>query len=164
MNTKLIRAALLILLLSGCSAPKYLPSPDTIDVNAYGSYIKLKQMSGSKLYGELIAIDSIRLVVLTNEEKNLVAIPVRTVEKFNLSYAKSKHYGWTIPLGILTPFINGFYSIFTLPLHLIVSITTTVSGEKAFTYSDKNMTYDQLKMFARFPQGLPQGFNMAEVK
>lgn len=67
-------------------------------------------------------------------------------------------------MGMLLPFIHGAISIFTLPIHLIVTITATATGENAFKYSDKNMTYDKLRMFARFPQGIPPNIKLANIK
>jgi hypothetical protein len=53
---------------------------------------------------------------------------------------------------------------YTAPINLIVTISITVSGETAFQYSDKNITYDILKMFARFPQGIPPNMDLASIK
>jgi hypothetical protein len=39
-----------------------------------------------------------------------------------------------------------------------------VGGETAYTYSEKNMTFNSLKMFARFPQGIPVGIDLAAIK
>jgi hypothetical protein len=67
-------------------------------------------------------------------------------------------------VGFLLPFIHGWYSIFTIPIHLIVTISVTASGENAFKYNNKKMTYEELKMFARFPQGIPPDIDLANVK
>ncbi|PKP48586.1 MAG: hypothetical protein CVT94_07790 [Bacteroidetes bacterium HGW-Bacteroidetes-11] len=164
MKTKIFIIVLTAIVISSCSSPGYLPSSDKIDVNEYGSYIKLTQNNKSIIDGELIAIDSNQIVVLTDKEKICITVPVGEVKKFSLEYAKPKHYGWSIPVGFLLPFIHGWYSIFTIPIHLIVTISVTASGENAFKYNNKKMTYEELKMFARFPQGIPPDIDLANVK
>jgi hypothetical protein len=164
MKTKIIIIGLIAIAISSCSSPKYLPSSDKIDVSEYGSYIELLQMNKSMIDGELIAIDRNQIVVLTNKEKTCVTVPVSEVKRFSLEYAKPKHYGWSIPVGLVLPFIHGWYSILTIPVHLIVTISVTAAGEKAFKYNNKKMTYDELRMFARFPQGIPPDIDLASLK
>ncbi|MFM8347985.1 MAG: hypothetical protein ACKOAR_08070, partial [Bacteroidota bacterium] len=62
-----------------------------------------------------------QITVMIAESNRFVTIPVREVDHFKLRYARPKHYGWTIPLGILLPLMNGFYALFTLPIHLVVT-------------------------------------------
>lgn len=163
MKTKIF-IIILIVITNSCSTPAYLPSSDKIDVNEHGSYIELYQKNKIMLDGELIALDSNQIVILTGLDKNCAIVPMSEVKKFRLEYAKPKHYGWIIPLGIFLPLIHGYYSVLTLPAHLLVTIAVTVSGENAFTYSSKTMTFDELKMFARFPQGIPPGIELAGIK
>ncbi len=165
MKTNLIIALLIAVLLSSCGAPWYVPTYKKIDVNEYGSRIKLSRKSNLALIkGELIAIDSNNIIVLTEVPRLCVTIPVNDVLRFKLKYAKlDKHYGWTIPTGLALPFIHGFVSILTIPLHLIVTITVTASGENAFTYNKRKMDFEQLKMFARFPQGIPANVELTNI-
>jgi hypothetical protein len=93
-----------------------------------------------------------------------VTVYIDEVKRFVLRYAKPKHYEWTIPLGIINPFIHGYYALITLPMHLIVTITESTLGENAFKYSDKNMTYGKLRMFARYPQGIPPEIDLTSIK
>ena len=164
MKTNFALIILLLIIFTSCSTPGYLPTSSGIDVNEYGSYIKIIQKSASKIKGELIAIDNNRIVVLVEETKKCMVISLNDVSHFKLRYAKPKHYGWTIPAFIVYPLIHGYYSIASIPIHLIVTISVTVSGESAFMYSDKNMTYEKLKMFARFPQGIPPNVDLASIK
>ena len=164
MKTKILLTGLLAIIISSCTSPRYLPSSDKIDINQNGSYIIIISKKTAYIDGELIAIDSNKIVILSESKNKCMTVPINDVKRFILRYAKPKHYGWTIPLGILLPFIHGFYSVFTFPIHLIVTISVTSSGESAFKYSKKNMTYDKLKMFARFPQGIPPNIDLANIK
>jgi len=164
MKTKIALLGLLIVFFSSCTTPKYLPSSNKVDVNEYGSYIKIIHKTASNIDGELIAIDSNKIVVLTEGTKKCMTVSLSDVKHFKLRYAKPKHYGWTIPTFLVYPFIHGYFSVFTIPIHLIVTISVTVTGENAFKYSDKNMTYEKLRMFARFPQGIPPNVDLASIK
>jgi len=152
----------LFLTMSSCVAPKYLPKPDQIDINNHGSYIKLYGKSGVIVGGEFIAIDSNEIVVLYND--TCKSVPLTDIVRFKLRYAKSKPYGWAMPAGVVLPFIHGLFSMFTLPLHLVVTISVSASGERAYRYNNKNMNYDDLKMFARFPQGIPSTIKKEDIK
>jgi hypothetical protein len=164
MKTNIALIGLLIIFFISCTSPSYLPSSDKIDVNEYGSYIKISHKTAPNIDGELIAIDSNKIVVLTEETKKCITVSLSEVEHFSLRYAKSKDYGWTIPLFVVLPFFHGLFSIFSMPIHLIVTISVTASGEYVFKYSDKNITYEKLRMFARFPQGIPPNINIASIK
>jgi hypothetical protein len=164
MKTKIIITGLLAIIISSCTSPRYLPSADKIDVNEYGSYIKINQDTKSHIEGELIAIDSNKIVVLSGMKQICVSVPVKDVRRFILQYAKHKDYSYTIPIYSLATLAHGYWLILTAPVNLIVTTSVTVSGASVFKYSDKNMTYDKLKMFARFPQGIPQNIDIATIK
>lgn len=164
MKIKIIITGLFAIIISSCTSPRYLPSSDKIDVNEYGSYISITRKKTSNIDGELIAIDSNKIIVLTENTKKCVTVPVNEVERFSLRYAKPKNYEWTIPVYTLSTISHGNYIILTAPVNLIVTISVTVAGKNAFKYSDKNMTYDKLKMFARFPQGIPTNIGIESIK
>lgn len=164
MRNKIIIAGLIAIIISSCTSPRYLPSSDKIDVNEYGSYIKIIRQTTANIDGELIAIDSNKIVVLSQSENKCLTVPITDVKRFKLRYAKPKHYGWSIPVYTLATIGHGLFLIFTAPINLIVTISVTASGESAFKYSDKNMTYEKLKMFARFPQGIPTNIDIASIK
>ena len=164
MKNKILFIGLLTLIISSCTSPRYLPSSDKIDVNEYGSYIKIVHKTASNIDGELIAIDSNKIIVLAEDTKKCMTVPISEVKRFSLRYAQPKHYGWTIPVFTLATIAHGWFLILTAPVNLIVTISVTAGGENAFKYSDKNMTYDKLKMFARFPQGIPTNIDIANVK
>jgi len=167
MNNKLIIAVLsLAVAISSCTAPRYLPKSDEIDINQYGSYINIKRTAGTNIKGELIAVDVQNIFVLTKIDhiRQTVIIPVREIKRFELRYAKPKHYGWTIPVYTLTTIGHSYGMLLTAPINLIVTISVAASGATAFKYSDKEMTYEKLKMFARYPQGIPSSIEISIIK
>ena len=166
MKIKILLTAILVSVLGGCTVPGYLPEAEQIGENQYGSYITVNGINDSVVKGELIEIDSTRLIVLVNTDsiKRAETLQTKEISRFTLLYAKPKKYGWTIPVYTLATFFHGLFLAFTAPINLIVTITVTSSGMQAFQYSEKEMTYEKLKMFARFPQGLPPGINIENIK
>ena len=164
MINRIILTGSLIFILGSCSSSYYLPSFEKINVNEHGSFIRIKSQTKSNIEGELISIDNNNIIILSNHTNQCESIFLKDVKHFKLRYAKPKHYGWTIPSTIILPFIHGYYSVITFPINFIVTVIVTTSGEIAFTYNNKNMTFDKLKMFARFPQGLPSNIDIANLK
>lgn len=152
------------LLFSNCTFPKYLPYAEGVGTNEYGSYINIILPHGDVVEGELIAIDSSNIVVLIEESRSCTTLSLSEVKKFRLRYAKSRNYGWSIPVFTLSTLSHGVGAGITLPLNLIVTIVITATGQSAFQYNQKNMTYDKMRMYARFPQGIPRNVSIQSIE
>lgn len=167
MKTRLLLSGLfLAIVMCSCLSPAYLPKYNTIDENRFGSYINIHQKDGPSVQGELLAINGQQLIVLTEHKniKKFVVVPVNLISNFQLRYAQPRHYGWSIPLFTGVTVLHGWYSAITAPLNLVGTIIVTVSGEDAFMYNQKQLSYTELKMFARFPQGLPPNIVVESIK
>ncbi len=167
MERKLIILGIVLAFLSSsCKAPAYIPEAEEIGVNEFGSYITVNLPEGLQVEGELIAIDSLNIKVLTKEKdiKQFVTIPTADISSFRLTYAQPKQYGLAIPGSALLSISHGYFAIFTLPANIVVTSIITARGAKAFTYSEKHMSWEDLKMFARFPQGIPNHIEVADIK
>ncbi|MCA0445131.1 MAG: hypothetical protein LCH54_02755 [Bacteroidetes bacterium] len=162
MKTNLI-SVFLLLLISGCSSPKYLPVSDDIDVATHGAFIKMIRDEKPTLAGELIAIDTATIYYISDKTKSCDSVRVKEFDHFILKYAKPPQYGWAIPAGVVLPFIHGLVSYASLPVHLIVTISVVGSGENAFKYSDENLSFEKLHWYARFPQGIPPGIKPNDI-
>jgi len=166
MKTKTGFLALLVFLLSGCNIglPKYLPTPDQLGVNEYGSYISITMQQGSTLHGELIAVDNDSIVVLKKSTNACIVMPVSGVKRFSLNYAQPKNYGWAIPLYSLLTISHGWFMIFSFPVNLIATAIIYSEGKNAFRYRTHEISLESLKMYARFPDGIPPGIDLAGIK
>jgi hypothetical protein len=137
-------------------------------VNEYGSYIAIRSRKGGLVAGELIAIDSTHIVVLPDPKRKIpqpcVSFPVNNVRQFTVQYAKNKNYSLTIPLYTLATLGHGFFSILTAPVNVIVTGAVTASAKNEFRYRKKQITFKELPMFARFPQGIPPNIDIASIK
>ena len=154
----------LIVFFSSCNTPKYLPDVKAIGLESHGSYIKINHKSSAQIHGELIAVENNNIYVLLNESKRCLKIPVAEIKNFKLRYAQPAHYGWSIPIFSAVSLVHGILATFTLPLNLIITTAVTISGENDFRYNQKSISLKNLKMFARFPQGIPENIDLASIK
>jgi len=130
MKTSLIIAGLFsVLFLGSCSNAAYLPRPEEIDVNRYGSFITVFRTTGKNVRGELIAADSSKLVVLDKVKKTIVPtiIPVKEMKNFELTYAQPKNYGWTIPVFTLVTIAHGWWLMITMPVNFLVTLWVSIN-------------------------------------
>ena len=158
MKTKVYLAIILLVIFAvGCTTPQYLPQSREVDVNQQGSYIKITPIQGANVKGELLAVDTATLIVLadTNEQKIVKFVPLIKVKDFTLRYARSKKYWWTILAYTALCATHGFWAVITAPLNLIITTAISLTSANDFTYSMNDISYDQLRMFARFPGGIP---------
>lgn len=156
---------ILMLLLGSCKAPAYLPESEDIGTHAFGSYITIDLNEGKDLEGELISIDEEALLVLPKQgDLNIQSVPAENIKSFTLMYAQPKNYGWSIPVSVLITASHGVFAVFTAPINIVVTSVVTSRGQKAFTYRDQDISMEELKMFARFPQGLPPQIEVVDLK
>lgn len=156
--------ALFMLLFSSCSTSYYLPKPAEIDIYPYGSLIKIQHKTQGKLSGELIALDKNEIIILTNRERTGLKIPLEDIKSFRLKYARANNYSWTIAAGTVLALSHGAIALFTLPINWATTIAVVISAENDFQYKNTDITYEQLQMFARFPQGLPEHIDLSNIK
>jgi hypothetical protein len=151
---------------SSCSVydPAYVPGAESLTESVHGSYLVLESKDGNHISGELIAVDSSGVVLLSSREKKCVTVPRNSIAWYSLHYAKAKNYSWTIPVYSLFTLSHGIFLVFTLPLNLITTSSITNGGIRSYRYTKKNFTLDQMKDFARFPQGIPAGVSVGEIR
>lgn len=161
----IILGIVLALLSSSCKAPAaYLPEAGEIGASEFGSYIILNLSEGSGIEGELIAIENEMLIVLSEVNDQMQTILIEDINSFKLMYAQPKNYGLAIPASVLLTLTHGNFALFTAPVNIAVTGIITTRGTRAFTYNEKTITWEDLKMFARFPQGLPPNIELADLE
>ncbi len=146
-----------VFIVFGCSSPRYLPQSGEIDVNQYGSFINISRIHGGGVHGELLAVDTTTLIVLTDSGNQEVVkkVPVADVNSFSLRYARARNYWWTVPVFLAVTVSHGAFLVITAPVNLAVTLGVAAGGQNAYKYSSDEISYLQLKMFARFPAGIP---------
>ncbi len=152
--------AILILLvfMTSCGSPHYMPKQEDVGVSPYGAHIKIYSELDYIIVGELLAVEDNKIYVLG--EYSIDSVATDQVYKYKLTYAKPKNYAWSIPLSLAAAIPSGLMAAYTGTAGLITSITATISARKSVQYTQKNLRMDELYQFARFPQGLPPGLDL----
>lgn len=146
-------------LLAGCSTPQYIPKASEIGTGTYGAGIRLFQSSGRVVSGELIAVDSSKIWFIADQSDRCDSVSMNHLDGFVLRYAKPDNgtYGWAIPLGLFLPVFHGLVASISIPVHALVTISVSASGEREFRFTDETLSFSKLNEYARFPQGIPKG-------
>jgi hypothetical protein len=184
MKNKVVLAFLVVLAFTGCKYPSYLPSSDKIDINTRGSYITVFRNSAHRISGELISIDDSNLILLSQKVykssnpanlsgenlvinqmgKTLISIPLGNITRCKLLYAQPKHYEYAIGGFALLSLLHGWYFLISAPLNVLISGSVAVSAKESSGYDRKFIDIANLRMFARFPQGIPPNIDRASIQ
>jgi len=137
-----------------------------IRTDAFGGWISLNLISNPhSVEGEFVAVSTDSLYVFVGEK--LAAFPTSAITYARIVLYNNNSTGyaaWTA-VGSITTIFNGYYAVFSLPLFLITGIATTVSESNRINYFDFPVNnWEELKKYARLPQGIPEGFNTAELR
>ena len=164
MKTNNVFLIFLMMMLGGCSTQYYLPAIEKVNVSEFGSYISITTANGQHIRGELIAAGVAEIVVLEKNTRKCLAIDSKDVLRFRIRYAKAVHYGWYIPAFTMFTILHGWYSVFTAPVNLLTTIIITLTGEIDYTLNQNSVSLSEAAMFARFPQGIPEGVHIADIQ
>ncbi len=140
----------------------------TVDTAAQaqrGGYAAASAAPGAEIAGELIAVHADSVFVLS--ESTLVAVPRARVRGATL-FAYDAHWGevatWGF-LGTLSAISNGWYFLLTGPTWIITSAIAAGSRSRAPMVSLADPGgWERLRMYARFPQGLPAGLDRPSLR
>ena len=158
--------AVLALSALGCgsaptSPPDWLPEPDDAGRSEFGGWIEVEcrtPRGRTEVHGELLAVSHDRVYVLRHD--GMASIPIDSVLKAELTWYDS-HGGAVASLaalGTLSTLSNGFFLVFTAPLWMIGGTIATHSQYNAPVVKTQDAAWDEVRMYARFPQGLPPDF------
>ena len=152
---------------AGSRAPRgWLSIPSKAQSEAYGGWITVYSNSGKDKVladGELIAVEAESLFVIQGAD--LVSIAWSDVSKAQLTAYDSNKGGlilWTI-LGTVSTVSHGGASGLSLPLWIIIGTAATASQSHAPNYTYPSRTWNDLVIFTRFPQGLPEGIDRSAL-
>jgi hypothetical protein len=166
-----VMSLIVFCLLAGCAssrAPKgWLPSVEEAQRDVYGSWIEITYKIGDDVYrdgGEFIAVDSQSLYYANESE--LQTVPLPAISKARIVVYRSQSgqlVGWTVA-GSISTVSHGYFIILSLPLWIITgsAFTSACSFEPVIDISHGN--WDRARMYARYPTGLPEGFDSELLK
>ena len=162
-------AALLAVACAGNPAPEgFLPSPAGAAHDVYGAWIEVTVSAGrrdSAIAGELIAARADTVWIL-RDSGPVVAVPTSTVKKGRVARYRSDAgavAGFTA-LGVVSTISNGFLLGITAPLWIITGIVASSNESYAPLRGVPPLAWADLAAYARFPQGLPPGIDLGEIR
>lgn len=174
-----IVAALLGVMVTGCAgtgAPGgWLPSAGATQEEAHGAWISIRhgtEGDAVRTEGEFIAVgdDTVFVLVTDSEASSLVAIPRSLDLTAKLGTYNPETGGivaWTA-LGALSTVSHGIGLILTAPVWIITGAVVTSNQARTAIerYPGGNPwdAWDDLRVFARFPQGLPESVDRATLE
>jgi hypothetical protein len=162
------------IILSSCvRRPDMVPPYKDMHTSPYGCYITLvckpkNSLSNVYIQGELIAQEQNKLYVFTEKKKfkveaqKLVMVEQKNIIRYKIMYAKDK---MDITPFVVTPIVltHGFFMLLTFPVNIISAVMLDASAANEFSYSEKQIKFKDLYLFARFPQGLPAGLTTEDL-
>jgi hypothetical protein len=160
-----ILAALAAMVLGCASAPTHppdtLPDPDEVGGAVFGGWIEIEygpKKDKKQVVGELLAVDSVRVYVLREDAMRVV--PIDSVREARLTWYDSHGGGVAAAaaLGTLTTISNGAFLVFTAPMWMIGGTIAAHSQYHAPVVKTPKTPWEEVRPYARFPQGLPPGF------
>ena len=161
-----------LLLAAACAgnpAPEgFLPSPAGAAHDVYGAWIQVTLAAGrrdSTIAGELVAARADSVWILPDSGP-VVAVPTSTVKKGRVARYRSGAgaiAGFTV-LGVVSTVSNGFLGGFTMPLWIITGIVAASNESRAPLRGVPPLVWADLAAYARFPQGLPPGVDLGEIR
>jgi len=162
-----------LLLAAACAynpAPEgFLPGPSEAAHDVYGAWIEVwvpvVGRRDTTIAGELIAVSADTLWILPDTSR-VAAVPTRAVRNGQVARYRSgagSVAGFTA-LGIVSTLSNGAFLLLTAPAWLITGIVASSNEAHAPLRDVPPLAWAQLAAYARFPQGLPPGIDLGEIR
>lgn len=156
--------SVLFLLCIGCASMPDAPleySRSAVDTSnsGLGAWVSVKFHDNSRFEGELLAIDDEKLYLLPLAAPRWSEIEcsrVREVQMVRFGGSVAPALAWTL-LGTASTISHGYFLVMSAPIWLV---TGAVTSHAALNEAAPTMSVydDELRLWSRFPQGLPEGF------
>jgi len=162
-----------LLLAAACAgnpAPSgFLPSPKEAVRDLYGGWIEVTVPAAGhdgRVAGELIAASADSVWILPDTGRGTVAVATGAVKEGRLVRYRSDAgavAGYST-LGVISTLSNGYFLIFTAPAWIITGVVASSAESGAPIRRALPLTWAELSAYARFPEGLPPGIDLAEIR
>ena len=159
------------LLISSCahvSAPiGWLSEPNEMKEDAFGGWITIK-FNGSEtkriVEGELIAVTEESVYVASNT--GISRIDIELIESARLvAYDSNAHlYGVGVLLGIISTLSHGFFLVLSVPIWILAGSLIARGHSKKPILEFPQNKWNELNVYARFPQGLPPSMDLQKLE
>ncbi|MGZ8849035.1 MAG: hypothetical protein ACXW3E_01845 [Thermoanaerobaculia bacterium] len=141
-----------------------LPPFNTADQDVFGGWIVAVPVEpkAPRIAGELIAVAPERLVVLT--PSGAVQVEKKDVKTASLALYDPKTILGNVTGGMLLSLTNGWLAAVTIPLWGVAGGIALHDVNVAAAIDYPESTWDALRKGARFPQGLPERFDIQNLQ
>lgn len=160
----------IIFLIGACKTPTYLSKPKDLKDQVKGLYFECKLDGKIEVIGEIIEVDTNAIKLLPLNGDGLMTISKDKIEKGDIIVALSsddpkKIKSWSTIVNLL-PLGHGAWGIFTIPITLVSTIPMSydaAQGVYRVNYP-KNVFWNDMSKFARFPQGIPDAIDPKSIR
>lgn len=158
------------LLLGGCvasTAPEgWLETPNVQSPAVYGGWIHVRVANQPPIMGELLAVGTDTLYMLTATE--LTTIPLQqirraTVTMYQVTQGQEVFVLWTL-LGAASSVTHGFGFVISGPAWFLIGTLSTIGYLDWPTIRYPQHEWEALRQYARFPQGMPHGLDRSTLQ
>ena len=163
---------LILALLSGCAtanAPRgWLPTAVEAQKRAFGGWIFVWTGPKGKLslaaQGELIAVGTDRVYVLASDGmKETLTAEITEARMAFYNSQSSNLAAWSV-VGLLSTLSHGALLVISAPVWAVGGSAATLSHDSTSRTRFPKKQWEELSKYARFPQGLPPGLELASLK
>jgi len=140
----------------------WVPTIEKAKYEVYGAWTVVNQRE-SRNEGELIAAENSMIYLLTSE--GLIQIPVSEITSLTIvPYKENKTAALVSILGFVSTLSHGGWLIISAPIWLISGILNARTESASGILNRDTININELKKFARFPQGIPAGIDIQSLK
>jgi hypothetical protein len=144
----------------------WLPSPNEVLSDAFGAWMIVEYSSGSgdkTEEGEFIAVEKNKVYLLTRT--GLEEIPIPELQHVTFAtYKEERMVGVWALLGLLSTVSHGYYAAASAPIWLIGGILNASAESTSGVTKSDTIVWDEIRKYARFPQGIPLGVDLRQLK
>ena len=169
-------AIMICLALGGCAstgAPKgWLSEPKEAPQDPYGSWVTVEFVKSHEeefLMGEFLAVDSDSLYVLDGTVvpgDPVIGISLDIIKKAKIASfdpEMAKATGW-VAAGSISTLSHGLGAAVTMPIWIIFGSAMVAGHSRTPLDYYPNLSWDELNMYARFPQGPPPNLHQLGLR
>ena len=169
-------AILICLAVGGCAgtgAPNdWLSVAEDAPQDPYGSWVTVefvKSHDEEFLMGEFLAVDNDSLYVLSvvvGSGDPVIGVSLDIIKKAKIASfdpEMSKATGW-VTVGTISSLSHGLGAAVTMPLWIIFGSAMAAGHSRSPLEYYPDLAWEELKMYARFPQGPPQGLHQLGLR
>jgi hypothetical protein len=163
----LLAAALLTACATNSAPPGFLPTPTEAQTQAWGGWIELRYLragSERRADGELIAASPDSVWILGAFGGVVVPTVQVTAGKLTGYSPQAGNVAGAAFLGTISTISNGALLVFTAPLWIITGTIAASDQSRAPERSVRQLAWSELTIFARFPQGMPAGLRLEDLR